>query len=122
METRYTVSNLLNLFFAREFASSLSKDSPLIIDSVNPGLSISALRRNVPLSSAIVFWFWDIFISWPTERGSRQLIFAALGNQDKPGEMKGAYITSSKLAEPSDNVISDEGAKVQKQLWVRLLR
>ena len=120
MQSGYPVSKLLNLFFARELASRLPEDSPLIVNAVNPGLCFSALRRNSPLYLQIGFWFSDIFISWSTERGSRQLIFAALGNQDRPDEMKGAYISSSKVVESSDYVISDEGAKVQKQLWVRL--
>ena len=121
MKSRYPVSKLLNLFFARELASRLPKNNPLIINAVNPGYCISGLRRNVPLSRAIVYWFWDMFIAWPTERGSRQLIFAAVGNRERPTELKGSYITSSKLAEPSDYVISDEGIEVQKQLWVRSL-
>jgi len=120
MRSRYSVSKLLNLFFARELASRLPDNSPLIINAVNPGLCVSGLRRNVPLSGQIFFWFLDLFFSWSTERGSRQLIFAALGDQDKQDEMKGAYISSSKVVEPSDYVISEEGAKVQKQLWVRL--
>ena len=120
MESRYAISKLLNLFFARELASRLPKDSPLVVNAVNPGFCISGLRRNVPMSHAIIFWFWDIFISWSAERGSRQLVFAALGNQENPTELQGSYITSSKVTEPSDYVISDEGATVQKQLWVRL--
>ena len=121
MQSRYPISKLLNLFFVRELASRLPEDSPLVINAVDPGLCVSGLRRNLPLSSLVVLWFWDMFISWSTERGSRQLIFAALGNQEKPDELKGAYITSSEPVEPSDYVISDKGAKVQKQLWVRLL-
>jgi len=118
MQSRYPVSKLLNLFFARELALRLSEDSPLIINAVNPGLCVSGLRRNLSLSSQLVFWLGDIFVSWSAERGSRQLIFAALGNQDKPDEMNGAYISSSRVVEPSDYVVSDEGAKAQKQLWV----
>lgn len=122
MQSRYPTSKLLNLFFARELASRLPKDSPLIINAVNPNLCVSGLRRNLPLSSIIIFWFWDLFVSWPTERGSRQLIFAALGNKENPAELNGSYISSSKLTEPSDYVISDEGIRVQKQLWVRSSR
>jgi len=117
MMSRYPVSKLLNLFFARELASRLPQDSPLVINAVNPGFCISGLRRSVPWSRVIFYWFLETLASWSTERGSRQLIFAALGNQDKLDEMKGAYISSSKIEEPSDYVISDEGAKVQKQLW-----
>jgi retinol dehydrogenase-12 len=119
MMSRYPVSKLLNLFFARELASRLPQDSPLVINAVNPGFCISGLRRSVPWSRVIFYWFLETLASWSTERGSRQLIFAALGNQDKLDETKGAYISSSKIEEPSDYVISDEGAKVQKQLWVR---
>ena len=121
MVSRYPVSKLLNLFFARELASRLPEDSPLVINAVNPGFCISALQRNVPLSRYLVFRLMEKLFSWPTERGSRQLIFAALGNRDK-SEMKGAYISSSEIVEPSDYVISEEGARIQKQLWVRSSR
>jgi len=117
MQSRYPVSKLLNLFFARELAARLPEGTPLVINAVNPGFCVSALRRNIPLFRHIVFWFMETFISWSTERGSRQLIFAALGNQHEPGEMKGAYISSSQIVEPSDYVLSDEGADVQKRLW-----
>ena len=120
MQLRYPTSKLLNLFFARELASRLPEDSPLIINAVHPGLCFSGLRRHLPLSRQIIFWLSDLFITWSAERGSRQLVFGALGNKDRPDELKGAYISSSKVVEPSDYVISDEGAKVQKQFWVRL--
>jgi len=61
MQLRYPTSKLLNLFFARELASRLPEDSPLVINTINPGLCFSGLRRNLPLSSQIIFWFWDIF-------------------------------------------------------------
>ena len=121
MQPRYPVSKLLNLFFVRELASRLPEGSPLVINAVNPGFCITGLQRNVTSARAVVFWFWNLFIAWSAERGSRQLVFAALGNQDKLEELKGAYITSSEIVEPSDYVISDEGARVQKQLWVRSL-
>ena len=122
MQARYPASKLLNLFFARELASRFPEGGPLVINAVNPGFCFSALRRDVPLPYHIVFRIMETFLAWSTERGSRQLIFAALGNQDKPDVMKGAYISSSEIVEPSDYVISDEGVKVQKQLWVRLSR
>ena len=118
MESRYAVSKLLNLFFARELASRLPEDCPLVVNAVNPCFCISGVRRHVPLFHAVIFWFWDKLLAWSTERGSRQLVFAALGNQENSAELKGSYITSSEVAEPSDYVISDEGDKVQKQLWV----
>jgi retinol dehydrogenase 12 len=121
IQLRYPVSKLLNLFFARELASRLPGDSPLVVNAVNPGFCVSSLRRNIPSFRYIIYWFMETFISWSAERGSRQLIFAALGNQSKPDEMKGAYISSSQIVEPSDYVISGEGAEVQKQLWVRAL-
>lgn len=117
MRARYSVSKLLNLFFARELASRFPKDSPLVINAVNPGFCFSAIRRDASLPRSIVFRAMETFLAWSTERGSRQLIFAALGNQDKPDVMKGAYISSSEIVEPSDYVVSNEGVKVQKQLW-----
>ena len=125
MASRYSVSKLLNLFFVRELASRLPRDSPLVIIAADPGFCVSSLRRNprdAPWYTHIFFWFMDALVAWPTERGSRQLVFAALGDQDKLDEMRGAYTAYSKVAEPSDYVISDEGAKVQNKLWVRPLR
>ena len=119
MKSRYPLTKLLNLFFVRELASRLPRDSPLVINAANPGFCISGLRRNVPWPRIMYYWFWEKLCAWPTERGSRQLVFAALGDQDKLDEMRGAYISSSKVVEPSDYVLSDEGAKAQKQLWVR---
>lgn len=60
----------------------------------------------------------DNVLAWTTERGSRQLIFAALGYEKREDELKGAYISSSKITEPSDFVLSDEGKVAQKQAWV----
>ena len=122
MQARYPVSKLLNLFFARELASRFPEDSPLVINAVSPGFCFSALRRDVSLARHIVYRVMETLLAWSTERGSRQLIFAALGNQDKLDVMKGAYISSSEIVEPSDYVISNEGVEIQKQLWVRYLR
>lgn len=58
--------------------------------------------------------------AWSVERGSRQLVFAALGHGKREDELKGVYISRSEITEPSDFIISDEGETAQKQAWVSI--
>lgn len=53
-----------------------------------------------------------------TEEGSRQIVWAAVANEDKKDELQGAYITLSEISEPSNFVISEEGKHAQDRLWV----
>ena len=53
-----------------------------------------------------------------TEHGSRQLIWACIGGKDNIDELRGAYISSMQVQEPSDSVVSEEGKLAQTKLWV----
>jgi retinol dehydrogenase-12 len=67
---------------------------------------------------AVLDWLMEKAIAYTTEEGSRQIVYAAIANEDKKNEMQGAYISLSKITEPSDFVISEEGKHAQDRLWV----
>ncbi|KAF8428480.1 hypothetical protein L210DRAFT_3370282, partial [Boletus edulis BED1] len=47
------------------------------------------------------------------EQGSRQLVYAAIGERDSEDHMKSAYVSNAGVAEPSDFVISEEGKRLR---------
>ena len=53
-----------------------------------------------------------------SEQGSRQLIWACIGGKGKIDQLRGAYISSMQIQEPSDFVVNEEGKRVQTKLWV----
>ena len=53
-----------------------------------------------------------------SEEGSRQVVWAAVGEADPPDTLRGAYISLARVSEPSDYVLSEEGRKAQDKLWV----
>ena len=55
-----------------------------------------------------------------SEEGSRQLIWACIGGMDNIDQLRGAYINSMQVQEPSDFVISEEGKHAQTKLWVNI--
>lgn len=117
MRRQYPKTKTLNIFFTRELASRLSANSPLIVNCLTPGLCKTELRREFPWPLSWIYVVVDSIVAWPADRGSRQLVFAALGYEKREDELKGVYVSSSKITEPSDFVISDEGKVVQRQAW-----
>lgn len=113
---------MLNVFFTRAFAEHLPRSVPVIPSTVNPGFCVSELRRSLPALMKVRMKMMDIFMGRTAEHGSRQLIWAALGPDGKDGEhvrhLRGAYVSTLAVHEPSDFVISKEGYEVQERLWV----
>lgn len=60
----------------------------------------------------------EVTLARTTEEGSRQLIWAAIGHEDKKDELHGAYISFAEVSEPSDFVLSEQGKFAQDKLWV----
>ncbi|PFH48618.1 hypothetical protein AMATHDRAFT_65010 [Amanita thiersii Skay4041] len=114
MGHRYQDSKLINVFFIRALNAHL-KNRSIIVNTVNPGYCYSELRRGFAGFTAIFDWVLERLIALTTEEGSRQLVWAALGESDQ--ELGGAYISKSTVVEPSDFVIGEKGKKVQEQLW-----
>ena len=55
---------------------------------------------------------------WTSEQGSRQLVYSAIGERDNEDHMKGAFVNNTDVVEPSDFVLSEEGQKMQDNVWV----
>ena len=110
---------MLNVFFARELSERLC-DKPLIVNTVNPGFCYSALRRHITGLRAWTTWLIELIMARTSEEGSRQLIWACNSGKDNIDQLRGAYISSMQVQEPSDFVISEEGKRAQTKLWVNI--
>ncbi|KAK7044162.1 hypothetical protein VNI00_007882 [Paramarasmius palmivorus] len=122
MQARYQASKLLNVYFARALQKRLLKTRPTItVNSVNPGFCISEFRRDLGIVMSSFGWVVEKLIAFTSEEGSRQLVYAAVAEKDNEERMRGAFVSGSDVAEPSDDVISDEGAKIEDRLWDELL-
>ena len=108
---------MLNVFFARGLSERL-RDKLVIVNAVNPGFCHSELARNRTGSRAWILWLMKKLLARTTEEGSRQLIWACIGGKDNVDQLRGAYISSMHVQEPSDFVISEEGKLSQTKLWV----
>ncbi|KAJ7079207.1 hypothetical protein C8R43DRAFT_940090 [Mycena crocata] len=120
MSGSYLVTKLLNVLFVRAFNARLG-GAPLIIDSVNPGFCHSELMRDVPGIQAFVGGLVQKAIAFPTEVGSRRLVWAAVGVPKNLEELRGGFVNACQVDEPSDFVISPEGQKFQDQIWGELV-
>ena len=60
----------------------------------------------------------ELVLARTSEQGSRQLIWASIGGKDNVDQLRGAYISSMQIQEPSDFVVTEEGKHAQTKLWV----
>lgn len=114
---RYNVSKLLDVLITREIGEHLDRsahpeDRSITINCVNPGLCHSELGRDLGVQLTIL----KFLLARTTEYGSRNLVFAALADQD----VQGLYVHNCDFSEPSDLVMSESGALGQKKVWNEL--
>lgn len=105
------------MLFVRALADRLG-NVPVIVDAVDPGYAVSELRRNVYGLRLLFFYMMDLFLAIPTEKSSRRLVWAALGGKEDEEILRGAFVRSCQIAEPSDFTISELGHEVQENIWV----
>lgn len=110
---------VLNVFFTRSLAGLL-KDTPVIVDTVNPGFCVSEIRNNFTGMAALVNWVMDKALARSTENGARQLIYAAIGSPEDPERLHGQYLNLHRVEEPSDFVVEEAAKERQDKLWVGL--
>ncbi|KAJ7160935.1 hypothetical protein C8R46DRAFT_1106009 [Mycena filopes] len=125
MRTYYNLTKLLNIMFARGLDARLGADAPVVVNTVNPGMCVSELRRDLPAVLAFIFGIAERIMAFTAEEGSRQLVFGALGHPERPADLRGEYINQSRVEEPSDYVVGAVGRKAQDQIWdemVEILR
>ncbi|KAJ7485731.1 hypothetical protein FB451DRAFT_1027155, partial [Mycena latifolia] len=116
---------VLDVFFVRAMNARITPVTPPIVNAVDPGYCYSEQRcklvaqssRNLSGGMAV----GDVVMEWcftfPPERGSRQLVWAALAHQDCPDKLRGEFISSSHIQEAADFVLSTQGIKVQNAIW-----
>ncbi|KAJ3507601.1 hypothetical protein NLJ89_g6210 [Agrocybe chaxingu] len=120
MSSRYFDTKLLNVLFTRALADRL-RDEPLIVDTVNPGYCYSGLRRGLSGVRGVLNWIMDLVLARSTEKGARQLVWAAVGAKGHEDRLRGAYINLAAVAEPSDYAVSKKGCGDQNKLWDNLI-
>ncbi|KAF8350271.1 hypothetical protein F5887DRAFT_1224424 [Amanita rubescens] len=116
MGRRYPDTKLLNMLFVRALADRLG-NIPVIVNAVNPGYAVSELRRNIHGLRLLVFYMMDLFFAIPTEKSSRRLVWAALGGKEDEERLRGAFVRSFRISEPSDLVISEQDQDVRENIW-----
>ncbi|RDB15750.1 WW domain-containing oxidoreductase [Hypsizygus marmoreus] len=122
LAARYNDSKLLNVFFFRALNDRLPVSSnSVIVNGVNPGYCYSELRRSFTGVRAALDWLMEKALARTTEEGSRMLVYSAVGGEEDGEELRGEYISSAKVAEASDFVISEEGGIVQNKIWEEML-
>ncbi|KAJ3556542.1 hypothetical protein NM688_g1967 [Phlebia brevispora] len=128
MERRYPDTKLLNVLFTRALSDHLPPTVPVIPTVINPGYCRSTIRKRLSdtFLSSIGFAIMDRIIGRTTEQGARQLIWAALGPDGKEGRhvkwLRGSYVSTQQIQEPSDFVMSREGAVAQNKIWEETLQ
>ncbi|EIW75019.1 short-chain dehydrogenase [Coniophora puteana RWD-64-598 SS2] len=114
---RYFETKLLNVLFTRALSDHLRPlpTVPVTPVAINPAYCWSQLRRDLKLDWGT--WAFEWALARPSEHGARQLVFGALGNRDKEGMMRGAFVSKGTTQEVADWVLSDEGVRMQERIW-----
>ncbi|KAF9878825.1 hypothetical protein CkaCkLH20_03725 [Colletotrichum karsti] len=120
MADRYNISKLILLQLARELANKVTesnKPGNVIVSVLNPGVSDTEISRHVTWLHGKILKMVFAIIGRTPEEASRTLVLAAEGAQETHGQ----YLDDGKVGKPSEFVLSQEGARVQQQLWYELL-
>ncbi|KAK0184326.1 hypothetical protein F5146DRAFT_1075221 [Armillaria mellea] len=121
MKNRYNDSKLLNVLFARALQHRVTSSPAITVNSVTPGFCYSDLGSGGPPEEEERLKKLREQFAFPTEVGSRQLVYAAVGSLDNEEKLRGKYIHLSKVVEESDFVISEDGKIVQDNVWREML-
>ncbi|OJA16309.1 hypothetical protein AZE42_03380 [Rhizopogon vesiculosus] len=115
-QSRYNLSKLFQVAFARELAARLPSPTPLVVTAVNPGLCHSSIMRNAKNS---LFGIFFAVVKWlfarTTEMGSRNIVYAALATNEQA--MHGKYMSGCEVVEECDYLLSAEGKVFSQKLW-----
>ena len=119
MNSSTWASIVLGVFFARALQDRLQSITPLTVNAVNPGFCYSNIRNSFRgVLMTVANFVMETLLAWTSEQGSRQLVYSAIGERDNEDHMKGAFVSKAKVVEPSDFVLSEEGQKMQDNVWV----
>ncbi|KAJ3198666.1 hypothetical protein HDU82_001143 [Entophlyctis luteolus] len=112
---RYPISKLLQAFLAREVAARTDRNH-VIVNYLNPGLCHSSLARENSGLGGLIFALLKAVMARTTEAGSRTLVHAIAAGKESHGE----YLSDCEIDTPSNLVLSEEGASIQKRIWVEV--
>ncbi|KAF9641621.1 Short-chain dehydrogenase/reductase SDR [Lasiodiplodia theobromae] len=111
MMDRYNVSKLLEVFVVRELAA--------LTRAPNPGFCTSELRREAYEGSFAIrrgMRLIEAMLERTTEEGARNFVHCAAAGTDYHGQ----YVSDGVPKEPAALVLSEEGGRLQKQVWAEL--
>ncbi|KAF2454248.1 short chain dehydrogenase [Lineolata rhizophorae] len=119
--SRYPVTKLLEVLVVREWTRTRAPayDYPVIINTMDPGLCESALRREVPragLGARVVVGVLEWMLARPTAVGARTEVDAALKGYESHGE----FITDQEVEKVSAFCYTKEGFETQRRVWREL--
>ncbi|KAK1232147.1 hypothetical protein PQX77_004718 [Marasmius sp. AFHP31] len=111
---RYSVYPVLSTMFIRTLQSHLPT---ITCCAVNPGFCHSGLTRHAPEAVAERFRKEKELLAYTPEEGSRQLIYAAIGQREREEELRASYVSFSRVSECSDFILGNEGRALERKLW-----
>ncbi|KAL0571617.1 hypothetical protein V5O48_010351 [Marasmius crinis-equi] len=116
---RYLESKALDVMFARTLQSHLSNS--ITICALNPGFCTTELNRTItgPAAEHVVALRKKLGLT--AEEGSRQLLFAGIGQRESESKLRGAYVSFSRVSECSDFILSEDGRKLEGSMWRELV-
>jgi retinol dehydrogenase-12 len=128
MSHRYNETKYFNILLARGLTARLSPTSPVIVDTVNPGLCHSEIARNSGGVRKVIFSLMKAAVARTTEEGSRTLVWAATAGDSEAGRdlqgdpnlresLRGAYSDNCGIMEPAEFMSSSEGQALEKRIW-----
>ena len=113
---RYPTSKTIGLLWTRELASRISS-SEIVINAPTPGFCKTDLMRNTQGIMQYVVRLSKAMIGRSAQEGASCILDAAL---IKGPETHGGYLSETKIKAESALVRSEEGHKLQKDLWAEI--
>ncbi|KAI0437602.1 NAD(P)-binding protein [Xylaria telfairii] len=107
---RYSLSKLLGVLWAREFAAHVSGEDEAVVNVFNPGYCMSEFHRADPAAGADSM---GRYVAWTAQQGGYHLTDAVVMHPDSHG----MYLSEQQIRPISKFVASSEGKAVQKRLW-----
>ncbi|PVH77370.1 NAD(P)-binding protein [Cadophora sp. DSE1049] len=121
IDDRYNTSKLLEVLLVRSISAAMKQgpnaSTPVILNTVNPGLCHSELDKDVEGMAGYFLTFAKALIARTTEVGGRTLVHSCAAGPESDGQ----YMSECKVKEPSPFVRSKEGAAAQERVHKELM-
>ncbi|CAK7563757.1 MAG: hypothetical protein SEPTF4163_001633 [Sporothrix epigloea] len=115
---RYNVSKLLEVLAVRELAGILEKNNtPVTVNTVNPGLCRTQLFRTLPFGFRYLMLGAVYALGRTAAMGARTLVAGAAGGPETHGQ----YMDTGVVYPVSTYVTSEAGVDAQHRVWTEML-